>query len=264
METIPRATERRTGGFRRYAGLDSSRPFASAAFTTSGLATTKGGKTPVGMTSPTAWETQTIRQVSVAGANRNWATGARWTTTETQDRSSNSVKANNSAINEALVSKTAETQKLYELLQDTLRTVNSQISVMESLPAKRVAAYIRQTEEKLELNGRRLEVRKNRPKNELVDDEVHAQLLSMDANLKQRLAQLQHCHQSVVQDLRLLTESKHDLEADIAAKKAALSVDNNVLSHNLDVSVTTKSNSPGGHKIDHPPRRLGGEHARPS
>ena len=252
METIPRATDRRTGGFRRYAGLDSSRPFTSAGFTNSGFATTKGAsrdKTPVGMTSPTSWETQTVRQVTVAGANRNWATGARWTTTETQDRSNFSVNANNSAINEALVSKTAETQKLYELLQDTLRTVNGQISVMESLPAKRLAAYLRQTEEKLELNGKRLEVRKSRPKNELVDDEVHGQLLTMDANLRQRLAQLHHCQKAVAQDLRLLSESKHDLEADIAAKRAALSVDNNVLTHNLDVSVTTRSNSPGGHKM---------------
>lgn len=56
------------------------------------------------------------------------------------------------------MAKTTETQKLAELLTETLNTVNHEIAALEAVPSRRIASYIRQTEDKIEVNLKRLEV----------------------------------------------------------------------------------------------------------
>ena len=63
------------------------------------------------------------------------------------------------AVSESLLAKTHETQKLAELLNETLRTVQHEIAALEAMPTTRIASYIRQTEKKLEINSQRLQAR---------------------------------------------------------------------------------------------------------
>eukprot|EP00191_Tetraselmis_sp_GSL018_P023125 CAMPEP_0177625244 /NCGR_PEP_ID=MMETSP0419_2-20121207/29981_1 /TAXON_ID=582737 /ORGANISM="Tetraselmis sp., Strain GSL018" /LENGTH=450 /DNA_ID=CAMNT_0019126147 /DNA_START=349 /DNA_END=1701 /DNA_ORIENTATION=- len=183
------------------------------------------------MTTPTAWENSTYKQVATADTQRQWSTGARAGAVDVQNFSKNKNKTNQEAVSEAFLQKTHETEQLIELLNQTLRTVNHEIAELESIPTKRIESYIRQTEQKIELNAKRMEVRTDRPKTERVDDEVHGQLLNMDSLLRHNLAELLHCRKGIQQDLRLLRESRAQLEMDLANKKAALSVDTNLMRH---------------------------------
>lgn len=58
MDTlVPKASERRTGGFRRLAGFDSSRPYGAASLGASRDRTVHTSAL-AGMATPTAWENQ--------------------------------------------------------------------------------------------------------------------------------------------------------------------------------------------------------------
>lgn len=51
-----------------------------------------------------------------------------------------------------------ETEKLVDLLKETLRSVNHELAALEAVPTRRIASYIRQTEQKIEINDKRMEV----------------------------------------------------------------------------------------------------------
>eukprot|EP00873_Tetraselmis_striata_P037941 jgi/Tetstr1/458205/TSEL_044694.t1 len=171
----------------------------------------------------------TMRQVDTCDTHRQWSSCARMTARTTQDLSDTKNKHNLSSINEALLAKVHETEKLVDLLKETLRSVNHELAALEAVPTRRIASYIRQTEQKIEINDKRMEVRKTRPKNEATEDGVQAELVNMDGILRHNLAQLLHCQKGINTDVARLRQAKRQLEDDLRNKKTALEVDRRVL-----------------------------------
>jgi hypothetical protein len=75
-----------------------------------------------------------------------------------QDLSDTKNKSNLAAINEALLAKVHETEKLVDLLRETLRSVDHELSALGAIPTRRITSYIRQTEQKIDINNKRMEV----------------------------------------------------------------------------------------------------------
>uniref|UniRef100_A0A7S1X7P9 Uncharacterized protein n=2 Tax=Tetraselmis chuii TaxID=63592 RepID=A0A7S1X7P9_9CHLO len=242
---VPKSPERRTGGLIRTTAFDTARPWSAARET---ARTAYLGKRT--FTTPVAWESSTFRQVDTCDTQRQWSSCARMTARNTQDLSDTKNKSNLAAINEALLAKVHETEKLVDLLRETLRSVDHELSALGAIPTRRITSYIRQTEQKIDINNKRMEVRQRRPKAENVEDDVQTELINVDGVLRHNLAQLLHCQKGIHTDMARLRDSKRELETDLRNKQAALEVDKRVLRDEAeDAANFGKSGSTGVGKM---------------
>eukprot|EP00854_Cymbomonas_tetramitiformis_P011433 gene11433-13512_t len=124
-------------------------------------------------------------------------------------------------VNTALKNKRATLELLIEKLQGKYSAGVPVVNTLEEIKAK-VASEMEEKQRLLDRNTERQQIRKERPKEELVADEAHRQLLAQESLLKDALRQTSQLYSEITKMLEQLMEVQASLQEDLNDKKHAL------------------------------------------